>query len=109
MLLGPAFGSLAELYELTKGNADEAMAGKNPHFGAEAVRFARSHAPLVNLWYGKAALDHAVLNGVQESLSPGYLARIQSKAKKDWGQQYWWSPRDTLPQRAPDLSAVAGR
>lgn len=107
-IMGPTFGSAADLYELTKGNVDEALAGKNTHAGAEAFRFARSHAPLVNLWYGKRALDSAGLHAVQESLSPGYLARIQSKARKDWGQEYWWEPGEVAPERAPDLSAIGG-
>ena len=53
------------------------------------------------------ALDHAALHALQENLSPGYLARIQSKAKKDWKQGYWWAPGEPVPDRAPDLGAVA--
>lgn len=107
-LLGPTAGSAAELYELTKGNLDEARAGKDTHAGAEAMRFARGHLPLVNLWYAKAALDHAGLQAMQEAMSPGYLARIKNKARKDWNQSWWWEPGENLPERAPDLSAVGG-
>jgi hypothetical protein len=107
--MGPSYGSLADLYELTKGNADEALAGKQTHVGAEAFRFARGHAPLVNLWYAKVALDHAGLHAIQENLSPGYLARIQNKAEKEWDQEYWWAPGTGLPSRAPDLSAAGGQ
>jgi len=110
LLLGPSFGSAADLYELTKGNVDEALAGKPTHAGAEALRFARGHAPLVNLWYGKAALDHAGLHALQESMSPGYLARIRAKARHDWGgQDYWWPPGTGLPDRAPSFADLAGR
>lgn len=108
-VLGPTFGSAAELYELTKGNIDEAAAGKKTHAGAEAIRFVRGHAPLVNLWYAKAALDHAALHAVQESVSPGYLARIRSRAAKDWDQGFWWEPGAPLPERAPSFEDVAGR
>jgi len=109
MLLGPTFGSAADLYELTKGNIDEALAGKQTHLGAESVRFIRGHAPLVNLWYAKAALDHAGLYALQENLSPGYLSRIQSKAKKDWGQDYWWGPREDMPGRGPSFEDMLGQ
>lgn len=105
--LGPSFGSAADLYELTKGNLDEWRAGKDTHADAEGLRFARSHLPLVNLWYSKAALDHMGLYALQENLSPGYLGRIQGKARKDWGQDYWLDP-DTGDMRAPDFSAIAG-
>lgn len=108
-LLGPGFGTMADLWELTKGNVDEMNAGKETHAGAEAFRFARSHLPLVNLWYAKAALDHAGLQAMQESLSPGYMGRMRGKAMKDWGQQYWWAPGDGMPQRAPSFEDVAGR
>lgn len=107
-IMGPTFGSAADLYELTKGNVDEALAGKDTHAGAEAFRFARSHAPLVNLWYARRALDAAGLHALQENLSPGYLARIENKARKDWGQQWWWSPGEAAPERAPDFSAAGG-
>jgi hypothetical protein len=97
------------VFELTKGNIDEALAGKNTHAGAEATRFVRSHAPLVNLWYAKAALDHAGLHAMQEAMSPGYLARIKNKQRKDWGGDYWWAPGASFDEmRAPDLEAVTG-
>jgi hypothetical protein len=109
LLLGPSFGSAADLYELTKGNFDERRAGKQTHAGAEAMRFARSHLPLVNLWYAKTALDQAGLHAAQEAMSPGYLSRIQNKARKDWRQDYWWSPGgDFAPERAPSFEAMAG-
>lgn len=109
-VLGPSFGSAADVYELTKGNIDEAIAGKNTHAAAEATRFARSHAPLVNLWYAKAALDHAGLHAMQETMSPGYLSRIQNKQRKDWGGDYWWAPGASFDEmRAPDPAAVLGQ
>jgi hypothetical protein len=106
--LGPSFGTVADLYALTKGNFDQNQAGKDMHLGAESLRFARGHLPLVNLWYAKAALDHMGLYALQENLSPGYLGRIEGKARKDWGQNYWWDPRSD-EARAPDFSAVAGQ
>lgn len=103
MFLGPTFGSAADLYALTKGNIDEKMAGKDTHAAAEAIKFTRSHLPYVNLWYGKAALDHMIMHGVQENLSPGYLARQKQRAYKDWKQGFWWEPGEALPDRAPQL------
>lgn len=107
-VLGPTWGSAADVFELTKRNYDQYRAGKNTNAGAEAVRFAKGHTPFVNLWYGKAALDHLVLHSLQENLSPGYLQRIQNKSRKDWGQDWWWQPGEALPDRAPDMGAVGG-
>lgn len=108
-LAGPTAGSVADLYELTKGNLDEVIAGKDTKAGAEALRFARSHLPYVNLWYAKTALERSFLNDLQESMSPGYLARTKQRMQKDWHQQFYWEPGDATPDRAPDFSAVGGR
>lgn len=108
-LLGPTADSVAQIAELTKGNFDEWKAGKDTHIGAEALKFARGHLPLVNLWYLKAAIDHAGLHAIQENLSPGYLARMRGKAQKDWGQDYYWQPGDGLPDRAPSFESMIGQ
>ena len=108
LTMGPSFGSLADAWELTKGNFDEWNAGKDTHAGAEALRFAKGHLPYVSLWYSKAALDHLLLHSLQENLSPGYLDRQRSKAQKDWEQGYFWTPGEAMPDRAPDVSAIGG-
>lgn len=109
IFLGPSFGTAADVWGLTKGNIDQVAAGKDSHAGAEAIKFARSHTPMVNLWYAKAALDHAGMNALQENLSPGYLTRTQQRARKDWGQDYWWAPREDSPRRAPDMAGAFGQ
>lgn len=106
---GPVIGSAAELsLKLGAFNVWEAASGRDTHAIAEGIQFARSHTPYVNLWYGKAALDHAGLHALQENMSPGYLSRMRQRAKKDWGQDYWWKPGTGAPDRAPDLGAAVG-
>ncbi|AYR23030.1 hypothetical protein RC54_03990 [Herbaspirillum rubrisubalbicans] len=109
-LAGPTIGAAADLsLKVIKGNIDKAAAGKETHAGAEALTLARSHLPYVNLWYAKAALDHAGLHALQENLSPGYLSRMQQRARKDWGQDWWWKPGTGAPDRTPDLGAALGK
>lgn len=106
---GPAPGAAFELlFKIGAENVHEVIKGKDSHAAAEAIRFLKSNTPLINLWYTKAALDHAVLQQVQESVSPGYLARMRDRARKEWGQDYWWAPGDATPERAPDMSAIGG-
>lgn len=114
---GPVLGSAAELgYDVIRTNIKEAYQGKETHAGAEAFRWLRGHLPFVNMWYGKLAIDQAVLNQLQEFLSPGYLAKVRARAEKDWGASWWWAPQDTGlldggmqgPERAPDLAAAVG-
>lgn len=108
-LFGPVVGSGFEAVDLTVGNVGQLVRGEETNAGAEAVRFARSHMPFVNLWYAKSALDHAGLQDLQEMLSPGYLSRMRDRAHKDWGQDFWWTPGELAPDRAPDLNAAMGQ
>ena len=106
---GPVAGSAAEFLDLTVGNIGQAAKGKDTHFGAEAVRFVRSHTPFVNLWYAKTAIDHMGLNDLQEYLSPGYQSRMRERLRRDWGTDFYWAPNEGLPSRAPDLENAFGQ
>lgn len=107
---GPTVGSAFDIgYKLGVENIYEAAKGKDTHAAAEAIRIGRSHLPYVNLWYAKAAIDHAGLHALQENLSPGYLGRMEQRARRDWNQQYWWRPGTGAPERAPDITAIGGK
>jgi hypothetical protein len=109
-IAGPTPGAAFELaFKLGAENVWEAAKGKDTHAAAEALRFLKSNTPLVNLWYTRAALDHAVLQQIQENASPGYLARMKDRARKDFGQDYWWQPGEAVPERAPNLSTMGGQ
>lgn len=108
-LAGPVFGNAFDLADLSLGNAYRAATDKKTQFGADAIRFARSNTPFVNLWYLGGAVDHLLLHDLQEQASPGYLRRMRQRARKDWGQGYWWEPGQAAPERAPDLEAAAGK
>lgn len=108
-LVGPVFGDVGDAANLVLDNVGEAARGEDTHFGAEAFRFTRGHLPFVNLWYAKTVLDRAVLNDIQEYLSPGYSGRMRGLAKKDWGQEYWLAPGDSFSDaRLPDAGAAFG-
>lgn len=102
-LAGPVPGILNDIDNLTRANVLEAMAGKETNAGAEAVRFVRGNTPMANLWYTKAAMDHLIWNQLQEMATPGYMRRMKARAKREFGQTYWWDPADRVPDRAPDL------
>lgn len=105
---GPVFGTGLDAADLILGNAGKAMQGKKTDVGADTLRFVKGNTPFINLWYARAAIDHLVVHDLQEQLSPGYLRRMRQRARKDWGQDYWWRPGDKLPERAPDASAAVG-
>lgn len=109
-LAGPTVGTAADLVlkNITE-NIWQAAEGKDTHWEAELFGWAKAQTPGSSLWYIKPMMEHGFVNAIQEKLSPGYLSRVQQRAQKDWGQSYWWSPRDKMPQRAPDLTAAQGR
>lgn len=106
-MLGPVAGAVEETMALTQGNIVQGLQGKDTHFGAEAVRFVRGNLPGASLWYAKAALDHMIFHQMQEYFTPGYLAKMERRARNEFGQDYWWRPgtgingmRAPRPERA---------
>jgi hypothetical protein len=99
-------GLLGPLAGVAGGVVDVA---KSKHPGAEAVKLVSDQLPGVDMWQFRAAYEHWFLHNAQEALNPGYLARMRARAQKNWGQDYWWSPGETAPDRAPDLSKIGAR
>lgn len=108
-LLGPVAGLVEDAYNLTQGNLIQAAQGKDPHFGAELVRFIKGNTPGASLWYLKAALDHMIFHQLQEYFSPGYLGTMQRRAQREFGQSFWWTPGTGIDgMRAPNLAKAVG-
>jgi len=114
------FGVFADGMDIANDLRREAL-GEDTKAGAKIVRFVKGNAPLINLWYLRAIIDHLVTHDLQESISPGYLRSMQESAQRDFQQSYWWRPggspipglnqtgEDFAPERAPDLQAAAGQ
>lgn len=106
---GPTISTAAQALGIGVENAWKAINDKETHAGAESLNLVRQNAPLVNLWYTRAALDHAGMHALQENLSPGYLSKMKQRAAKDWGQDFWWQPGTGAPDRAPDMGKAVGQ
>ena len=108
-LAGPTVGPLLELglvQPLTA--AKKAVEGQETHLAAQTLQDAKGFIPGNNIWYTKAALDHLIWQRVMEALSPGYLSNIRSRTAKEYGQDWWWTPGEVAPERAPNLGAAIG-
>lgn len=101
---GPIAGDIESIFKLK----DMAGAANFDATGANLVRFAKSHIPGANLWYTKAATDHMIFHQLQEYFSPGYLRRMERRAKKEFNQSFWWEPGEATPDRGPNLGAAVG-
>lgn len=89
-LAGPTLGLVSEIDQIRA----KIFAGEDA--GATALRTLINNTPFVNLFYTRMALDYAILYEVQEAMNPGYLRRMEQRAKKENGQTYWLSPQEAV-------------
>ena len=85
-LAGPVLGNmdtLADLWTRIRNGDDSAAAAFN------AVL---QNTPFANLFWIRPALDYLILYGIQESLNPGFLRRMERKLERDNGQTFMLPP-----------------
>lgn len=97
-MLGPVAGLVDDVIKLGQGIPLNAVEGKPEQTGGDLVKLGKGLIPGANLWYAKAALDHMIFNQLQEYFSPGYLQKVEKRAKREFNQTYWWRPQDAMPQ-----------
>ena len=106
-LSGPTIGPLLEMGLILPTTAlKKRLEGDETHLAAQMVSRAKAFVPGNNMWYTKAATEHLVWHKVMESLSPGYLAKMKARTRKEYGQDWWWQPGETVPERAPDIEGA---
>jgi hypothetical protein len=108
---GPTAGLVDDLVRLTTGNAGQAIAGKETNFGRELARFVRMNTPGTSVWYSRLIMDRLIWDQLQQAVDPRAgrsFARTQDRARQETGQDFWWRPGATAPDRAPALSAISG-
>lgn len=105
---GPTLGPLLEMGLVQPIDAiAKAKEGKDTHFLAQEAQDLKGFIPGGNMWFTKAALDHMIFQQVFEALSPGYLSRMKTRTRREYGQGWWWEPGQMTPNRAPDLGSAA--
>jgi len=103
-LMTPASGFALDVQGLLQGNVQDSIAGREPHAGREAVRFANKYTP--DVWYTRLAMDRLVWDTLQKMVDPEAsqtFSRIQERARKEQATQFYWRPGSSNP-RMPDLS-----
>jgi hypothetical protein len=105
--IGPTGDVAASALALTSGNMAQLMRGEKTHLGREAVRFIGSNIPGSSLWYTRAAFEHMVLDRLHKAADPeaydAFRRRIV-KQRSDFGNDFWWRPGETTPDRPPQFS-----
>ena len=108
-LMGPQWGLVNDVAKLTGGNFKALGEDKDTHAGREAANMLRRYTPGTSLWYTRLMLDRMLWDSVQKELDPDYPAafrRIEQRARKEFGQEFWFGPGRTQPSRTPDLDAA---
>ena len=108
-IAGPVVGFADDVRKLTIGNLVEAAKGEDTNAASEFVKFAARYTPGSSLWYTRLALERLVIDQAQMMADPKYsskIRRLERRYRKEFGQEYWWAPGETAPERAPDIGNV---
>tara|TARA_R110001606_G_scaffold279989_1_gene428527 strand:- start:69 stop:2534 length:2466 start_codon:yes stop_codon:yes gene_type:complete len=90
-LAGPGIGTASELVDLLQ-RARGVVTGGDEDLRGDAVRLLKGNIPFANLFYTKEAMNYLVWYQLQESINPGYLRRMERRAKTQNDQTYWLPP-----------------
>lgn len=110
-IAGPVAGLATDVTNLTVGNLMDAAAGRDPHIGRDVVKFAQRYTPGSSLWYARLSAERLIFDQLRLLLDPDARVQMraqQRRARREYGQEFFWQPGDALPDRAPDLSNAIG-
>lgn len=109
-LAGPMPDRVANLFNLTVGNAVQYARDEKTNAGREAVKFAKQNTPLIP-WYLRSAYEHMILDQIQSKVDPDVYRARQSRMqlfKKLNGTDFYWPPGAVVPTRSPNISRAFG-
>jgi len=91
------------------GNVEKMIAGKPTHFGGDAAWLLARYMPGSSLWYAKLPLQRAVLDQLAlmtDDRARERFAHIESQARQEKNQSYWWHLGSTSPDRMPTIAGT---
>lgn len=108
-IAGPVVGFLDDTRRLTIGNLQELATGKDTNFMRELISYGGRYTPGASIWYLRLGLERLVLDRLQmwgDPKAKQKMRQLEAKYRRETGQEYWWAPGDTSPDRAPDFEAI---
>ena len=105
-LAGPLVSAASDIKNATIGNAQAAAAGDKQNFGGSAISLAEKYTPGGSLWYARLAYQRLLLDQLRKMIDPNYQKHfhaMETRARHDMGQDFWWHPGETAPDRAPSV------
>lgn len=108
-LAGPPVGLLEDIGKVTIGNLQQAMDGDPMNLGDDAMMMVEKYTPVASsLWYTRLATQRLLFDQMRRALdeerSQDRFKRQSRSANRDYGQEFWWTPGEAAPERAPDLA-----
>lgn len=110
-LAGPPVALLGDATQLTVGNVNDVLHGRDAHVGRDAVNFARRYTPGSSLWYAGLAFQRVLFDQLQLAVDPDartQMRKLEQKYRREQSQNYFWRPGDLLPERMPDIENAIG-
>lgn len=93
---GPAVGTVSDTARLFQTFRDARKEGDLRSAPAAAFRLGLNNTPFLNIFYTRMAMDYLILNRIQDSISPGFLARVEKNTRDQNNQTYWLPPSSYL-------------
>ena len=90
-IAGPGIGTASELVDLLQ-RARGVVTGGDEDLRGDTVRLLKGNIPFANLFYTKEAMNYLVWYQLQETINPGYLRRMERRAKNQNDQTFWLPP-----------------
>lgn len=109
-LAGPVAAQISGAANAVAGNVRRAFQDKETRTGRDLSRFAQGMIPGGRIWYGRLALERLVYDEIDRLIDPDApqrFRRIEERARREFGQKFFWRPGKAAPERGPDLTAVA--
>jgi hypothetical protein len=85
-ILGPTASDTKKILDIVFNPKDPAHATK------KFLELAEGNAPIINLWYTRAAYDYLIGYQIKEFLDPGFFERMRAKHEEKRGQTYFLKP-----------------
>lgn len=107
-MAGPVVGMAADLKRSAETLGRDALdPAKDANFGKEGIKLLKRYMPGGSLWYARLAYERLLLDWLGEQIDPDFAdsaARMEDRALREEGQEFYWRPGDPAPERAPEMA-----
>lgn len=85
-ILGPTASDAKKIIDIVFNPKEPAKMGK------KLLELVEGNAPIINMWYTRAAYDYLIGYQIKEFLDPGFFERMRARHEEKRGQTYFFKP-----------------